>query len=392
MRNVLRKVLLAAWVSQFALAQQQDATALASTVDREVTESPTDEAQKALAELLARPYVTLDVLLESGAKLAQGDHFEQARSIFARAVKEYPKDFEGHYNLALADIALGRLDEAHATLEAQIELSKDQWLAREYLRGKIYDVTGERVLAERCFMAAFAGAPQQENYALDLGMFYLRQRDYAKARKIFEAAIKYRPQSIYLLLGLGLTEYLDNNAAGSAATCFKILALEPLFGPAHVLLAVSYYTNGEYAKCLRETGSSLGHPDTPPYLYYLHAASLLNMDSKDYAMMLADLEAAIRTMPGCAFCYFALSKVHQAMGSARVAIGDLETLVERVDPEFSNGWYRLATLYQNAGRTADAARALQKFHTIKTAQAEHEAEYLRKFFLSQLGVEDSERK
>jgi tetratricopeptide (TPR) repeat protein len=392
MRKVLRNVLLTAWVTQLAFAQQQDTPTLSSSVDREAAEGHPEEAQKALAELLARPYIKLDVLLESGAKLAQGEHFEQARAVFARGVKDYPKNFEVHYNLALADIALRRLDEAHTTLEAQMELSKDQSLAREYLRGKIYDATGEQVLAERCLTAALTGAPQQENYALDLGMFYLRQRNHAKALKILEAAIKYHPQSIYLLLSLALIEYLDNNPADSAATCFKILALEPLFGPAHVLLAVSYYTNGEYAKCLKETESSIGRPETPPYLYYLHAASLLNMESEDYAAMLGDLKTAIQTMPGCAFCYFALSKVHQAMGNAGGAIGDLQTLVERIDPEFSKGWYRLASLYQHSGRTADAARALEKFHAIKTAQTDPEAAYLRKFFLSELGDEGSERK
>jgi tetratricopeptide (TPR) repeat protein len=307
-------------------------------------------------------------------------------------VKDYPRNFEAHYNLALADIALRRFDEARTALVAPGDLSKDQQLAREYLRGKIYDATGEPASAERCFTAAFTGAPQQENYALDLGMFYLRHRNHAKALKILEAAVRYRPQSVYLLLGLGLTEYLDNNPAGSAATSLKILALEPLFGPAHLLLAVSYYTNGEYAKCLKETAASIGHPGTPPYLYYLHAASLLNMDSEEYGVMLADLGAANRAMPACAFCYFALSKVHQAMGNERAAIGDLETLVERVDPEFSNGWYRLANFYQHAGRSADAAKALERFQAIKTAYPDRESEYLRKFFLSELGAEGGGKK
>jgi predicted Zn-dependent protease len=392
MRKALRNMVLAAWVSQLVFAQQHDTRALASAVDRAVAEGRPDEAQKALAELLARPYVELEVLLESGAKLAQGEHFELARAVFARGVKDYPQNFEVYYNLALADIALRRLDEAHTTLEAPIELSKDQRIAREYLRGKVYDANGEAALAERSFTVAFAGAPQQENYALDLGLFYLRHQDYAKAFKILEASIKYHPQSIYLLLGLGLTEYLDNNPAASAATSLKILALEPLFGPAELLLAVSYYTNGDYTRCLKETEKGIRHGETPPYLYYLHAASLLNLDSQDYTVMLADLGAAIRTMPACAFCYFALSKVHQAMGNAKLAIADLERLVDGVDPGFPNGWYRLASLYQHEGRTADASRALEKFRAIKITETNQESEYLRKFFLSELGAEGGENK
>jgi tetratricopeptide (TPR) repeat protein len=364
-------MLPAAWVALLALAQQPDAD---------------------VAELLARPHVELQVLLASGARLAEGEQFGPAREVFARAVRDYPRSFEAHYNLALAGVALRRFDEARTALEVPVELSKDQQLAREYLRGKIYDATGKPTAAERSFTAAFAGAPQQENYALDLGLFYLRERQHAKARETLEAGVKYHPESIYLLLGEGLAQYLDNDPPSAAATCTRILTLEPSFGPAQVLRAVAHYTSGENEKCFKETSAMIGRPGAPPYLYYLHAASLLKLNSRDYGVILGDLERATHGMRDCSFCYLALSKVHQEMGDERAAIADLETLVGRVDPEFANGWYRLANLYQHAGRSADAAKALDKFHAIKTAQTDREAEYLRKFFLSELGAEGGEKK
>jgi len=76
--------------------------------------------------------------------------------------------------------------------------------------------------------------------------------------------------------------------------------------------------------------------------------------------------------------------VHQAKKDEAAAIADLETLVSRIDPEFSQGWYRLSTLYQHAGRPDDAASALARFRAIKTAETDHETEYLRKLFLSAL--------
>jgi len=62
-------------------------------------------------------------------------------------------------------------------------------------------------------------------------------------------------------------------------------------------------------------------------------------------------------------------------------------LVTRVDAEFSQAWYRLANLYQHAGRSDDAAKALARFRSIKTTQTDLETEYLRKEFLSALGAE-----
>jgi tetratricopeptide (TPR) repeat protein len=117
----------------------------------------------------------------------------------------------------------------------------------------------------------------------------------------------------------------------------------------------------------------------------------MRLSSRDYGAILGDLNRATHDMRDCSFCYLARSKVHQEMGDERAAIAELETLVERVDPEFANGWYRLANLYQHAGRGADAAKALERFHAIKTAQTDREAEYLRGFFLSELGAEGGAR-
>jgi tetratricopeptide (TPR) repeat protein len=138
------------------------------------------------------------------------------------------------------------------------------------------------------------------------------------------------------------------------------------------------------------TERALRQPGVPPFFYYLHAASLLKLNSKDYAVMLHDLEEANRQISRCTFCYFALSKVHQDMGDDAAAIADLETLVTRVDPEFSQGWYRLGNLYRRLGRAEEAAKALEKCGNIKSEQSAHELEYLRKLFLSALGSEQPE--
>ena len=61
----------------------------------------------------------------------------------------------------------------------------------------------------------------------------------------------------------------------------------------------------------------------------------------------------------------------------------------RVDTEFSQGWYRLANLYQHARRSDDAAKALERFRSIKTARTDLETEYFRKVFLSALSAEQA---
>ena len=383
----LRTMILIAAMSLPLFAQQQTDRALAGALDRALAAGQMEQARQTLEEILARPHLELEVLLETGAKLADRELFEPARAVFARAVSDYPRTFEARYNLALADFALRRFSEAQTALDGAGELSKEQQLAREYLRGKLYDALDQTDLAERSFLAALQGAPRQENYALDLGLYYLRRQLYAKALETLRTAAKYHADSIYLELGLGLAQVLGDDPPRAIATCRRILAKEPNFGSARLLLVVAFYMNGENQNCAAETAAAISRPGAPPYLYYLHAASLLRLNSKEYAVMLHDLDEANRGLPGCAFCYFAQSKVHQEMGDEAAAIADLEQLVTRVDPEFSQGWYRLANLYQHAGRQDDAAKARVRFRSIKTEQTDRETEYLRKVFLSALGAE-----
>jgi len=389
--STLRAAFLIAISSLIAFAQGEADRALAASLDRALADGQTDQAQRIVSELLARPHVELEGLLEAGAKLAEHELFEPARAVFTRGVNDYPGSFETRYNLALADFALRRYTEAQTVLEGAGQLSKDRQLAREYMRGKIYDAQGKTELAERGFVAAFTGAPQQENYALDLGLFYLRRQMYAKAVTTLETGARRHPSSPYVALALAAAQLFGDDPPKAVATCRRILALYPSFGMARLLLVVAFYMNGDNESCARETATFLAKPGTPPYVYYLHTASLLKLSSKDYPTMLRDLDTANRGIPGCAFCYFTESKVHQEMGDEQAAIADLEALVGHIDPEFAQGWYRLANLYQRAGDRDKAAKALAKFRAIKSEQTDRETQYLRKLFLSAVAGEQGNK-
>jgi tetratricopeptide (TPR) repeat protein len=383
----LRSLILVALLSLLLSAQAAADQGLTATLDRALEGGQTERARQLVTEILAQPHIDLDVLLETGEKLASRELFELARTVFDRGVSDYPQSFEARYNLALSDFALRKFSEAQKVLDHSEHLSREQQLMRAYLHGKIYDAVGQKDLAEASLLAAFQGAPQQENYALDLGLHYLQQHNWTKALTTLQAASKYHPDSVYVELELGLAQALGEDPSRAVATCRKILAKEPGFVQAQLLLATAYYLNGDNQKCATEAAGAIRQPNTPPYLFYLHAASLLKLNSNEYPVMLNDLDKASRQIPACSFCYFAQSKVHQKMGDEGAAIADLETLVTRVDPEFAQGWYRLSNLYRQAGRPDDAAKALAKFRNINGEHDAEEMEYLRKVLLSALGTE-----
>src|SRR6266851_9589613 len=114
-------MILIAGMSLPLFAQQQTDRALAGALDRALARQM-EQARQTLEEMLARPHLELEVLLETGAKLADRELFEPARAVFARAVNDYPRTFEARYNLALADFALRRFSEAQAALDGAGEL------------------------------------------------------------------------------------------------------------------------------------------------------------------------------------------------------------------------------------------------------------------------------
>ena len=359
---------------------------LGSDVSKALSRAETEKARETLQAILRRPDVDADTLLRVGLDFAAKDLYPEAAQAFARCAKEYPAVFEGHYNLALAEFAQQKFPEALAALQAARHGSELQELARSYLRGKIENALGRTAEAERDLSAAFAGAPRQENYALDLGLFYLRERAYAHAVETFERGAAFNPYSPFLALGLALAEFLGGREPQSLETSKKLLELEPDFAPARLLMAFASYMTGNLEQAEQFAAQGLKNPQASGYLYYLHATILLKRQSRDYGQMLEELAVATRSIPRCSLCYLTQSKVHQAWGETSQAITDLETAV-RLDPGFAEAWYRLAPLYQSAGRSDDAARARKQFQQLKTEKENRETEMLRSVFLETLGGE-----
>jgi len=359
--------------------QDQDVSSpvsLAREIQAALTEGEVDRARDSLRKLLSRPRLDSDLLLRVGVALARSELYAEASEVFARCAKDHPENFEAHYNLALAEFAQQKLPEAAAALEASPHGSPQEEIARSYLGGKIEAALGKTSKAQRDLEAAFAGAPREENYALDLGLFYVRQRDYRRATQVLERGVNANPQSPFLLLGLSLSQLLSGQQVESVETSRKALKLEPDFPPAQLLMVYALYLDGKLEDAERVAAQGLALPRPSPYLYYLHAALSLKRQSREYDRILEELAIANRTIPHCSLCYLAQSKAHEALRDNQAAIADLEAAV-RANPSFSDAWYRLAILYRSVGRSENASGAREQFQRIKANKDEQETEMLR---------------
>ena len=281
--------------------------------------------------------------------------------------------------MALADFATEKWMDALAVLDEAPQTSNAQVLACSYLRGQVEDAQGRTTDAKRDLSAAFTGEPKNESYGLELGLFFIRQRAYTQAVDVFAEAAKLNSSSPFLLLGLSLSEFLGGQREQSIEALKGLLAMQPRFAPAQLLMAFTLFMDGKLEDAERYAGGSLDSAHPSPYLYYLDASILVKLQSKQYDRIFRELHIAHRGIPSCGLCYLAESKAHESQGDVAAAIADLETAV-RSDPDFPEALYRLASLYRRAGRQADSSGALNHFLKIKADKDERETRMLRENF------------
>ena len=343
-------------------------------------------AADALDKLLEDPQLDSGTLLRTGIAFAQRGMYPEAVRAFSRCVRDYPGVFEGHYNLALAELARDHLDKAYAAIDRAPHQSEQESIARIYLRGKIQAGMGRLEQAQEDLAAAFEKDPGRENFGLDLGLVCLQAHAYRQSEKVFAQSSALNPRSNYLQLGLALAQLLDGRTAQSLEASKRLVAASPEFSPARLLLGFALYFDGDFAGAHEVARAGLKFPEADPYLYYLEAATLLKQHDAEQAQILNDLKVAERKIPDCALCYVASGKVHEQQNELHLALADLEKAV-RLAPDLSEGWYHLAVVYARLGKTEEAGEAREHFEAMKANADEREKQIMRGVLFKSLGAQ-----
>ncbi len=359
------------------------AVLLESSLETALAEGRNSEARALLHSLLKQSPINPDILLKAGVALAQKGLYAGAALAFKRCAREHPEIFEAHYDLALAEFALRHYAQAFSALESTHARSREEQLRLLYLRGKIENALGQSREASRDLTVAFSTDPSNESYALDLGLYDLQHNAYTEAAKVFAQARTFHPHSVFAGLGLALAQYLSGRIPDCILTCHNLLSGQPHFAPARTLLAFALYMQGSFREAEAVAKEGLAYSEPHPYLNYIDVATLLKLQSQDYKRMLAEIDTAERQIPTCSLCYLAQSKIDEAQGATGSAVEDLEDAV-RLDPAFSEAWYRLAALYDQTGQHEKAMQARDHFTALKAAKSQKESDMLRSAFMRAL--------
>src|SRR5207249_713830 len=176
----------------------ESSDALVESLEKALSQGKAENAHALLLQILKRPHLTSDFLLRVGIKVAERELYEEAAEAFHRCIQEHPEIFEAYYNLALADIAQQKWEAALAILQHAPQRSRAEVLACSYLRGKVEESQGKTSEAEHDLSDAFAGAPQNPSYGMELGLLYVHEHAYTQAATVFERAAGFNSGSSFL--------------------------------------------------------------------------------------------------------------------------------------------------------------------------------------------------
>lgn len=326
-----------------------------------------------------------DTLLAAGALLGQHDMLQDAAAMFEKCSQRFPASFEARYNLALARIGLNDYPSAQKAVDSLSSASVRETAAVQYLQGKIYTGTGRTAEARHSLENAYHGNPDDENYALDLALLYLRSSAYLPAIEVLEPALGRHPESEELAIELALSSALSGRQAEALSVCRRLLGRNLRLSTPRLIAAFAYCQAADYKDCEAEASTGLSFSDANPYLHYLYAEALWNSNPGNSSKPLAELNASVAAMPSCRACLLLRSRVLETRKDYPDAIADIRTVLHQ-DPASGPAWYRLAALCREVKDARGAVEALNHYRALHEQQTNQEVESFREHFLESGGI------
>jgi len=321
-------------------------------------------AGSVLSAQTSKPKAVAEAAL--GVNWAQRANYREAIQAYKRAIAIDP-DLPGIYlNLGLAWFKLGNFHEAIAAFEKENKKAPSDRLAT-LLGMSYFGLARYREAAER--LKPLAGEqPGNAELSYLLAKCYLWSGQYSEAMGLFKSLLNRNPNSaaVHMLLGEALdANYRTYDAIAEFEAAAKVAPTQP---DVHFGLGYLYCKQKRYDDAEREFRQELKtNPKNAQALAFLGDA-LMKMGRK---------EAALESLKNAIQLRFDLHVAHVDLGILDADSRHYEAAVTafrqaiNIDPKNFDAHYRLARVYRELGRTAEAEAEfaiVQKLHEKKTEE------------------------
>jgi tetratricopeptide (TPR) repeat protein len=337
--------------------------------------SAADESARKLDALLP---VDSPALLQVGTTLAAHGHYPAALPLLRRFSASNLQSFDAHYNLALALLRTGALDEAASELDSLIlRMPKPE---AYNLLAEIEEKRGRRTEALRASERAVQMAPSNEEFLIDYGSALVNAGDLNNAVPRFKDAVNKWPDSLRPRLGLASVFYLAGKYELCATTLLEGIARQPNAAPLYDLLGKTFEAVPALQRDIKAAFEKYVASGVRDAAAHAHLGTMLDLTADGegtdrFSKSKEQLRRALALNPRLPQAHLQLGIIAQDEGNLQQALTSYQRTVA-LAPTLAAARYRLGSVYGKLGNQVKAQAELDAFRKLKASEAEQERELM----------------
>jgi len=353
-----------------AAAQSAPATARpgnAATPPAKLTPAEAAAAEQRLQDAVRRAPGSFDAQRALGAFYLHKGRLDAALPHLRSAQEIDPANYANGYDLALALIETGRLDEAREQVRRVLKVKDTGELHN--LLGDIEERAGQLVAAAGEYQIA-AHMDATEEHLFDWGNNLVQLHAFEPAAQVFHAGLERFPKSARIHIGLGIAQYSQGQYENAIKSFCEAVDLTPSDPRPYQFLGEMYGVAPELApEITRRLARFVATRPRNAMGHLFYALSLWKGQPgaaapPDLKQVEALLRRAVALDPRLAKGYLELGILLSDQQRFAEAVAPLRRATQ-LDPSQPQAHYRLAQAYQRTGQAALAASELRLFEQLQ---------------------------
>ena len=322
-----------------------------------------DEAAKLIEEILKKSPQDADGLILKGEILLHNEKSDEALQVLQNAVKGAPSNAVGHYQLGMANLAKGNINQAENEWREAVRLSPnltEAWIALGGGATQRRDWTALQAIADQL---------KKTTSTADGYLFHatarINQGDAAGAEADLNELIRLRPQSPLGYNKLGQLRASQKRWDEAQNFYREALKRSPEFLEATQGIVDLDFRRGKVAEGLQFLGRQIdAHPNNPS-LYLLQGESYLR--NKQLPEAEHSLSLCVKIDPQNAGAFALLGRVQQDMGKLSEAIENYQRAIA-IAPKNAGLYTSLGASFEAQGNWKGAQTAYEQALAIQPGE------------------------
>jgi len=287
--------------------------------------------------------------------------------------------------LALGAVAAPETARASAPMSQQIS---GRSAKQAFQSGEAALARGDLNAAEKAFREVLARSPRDPGANANLGVVYMRRKEWSAALRYLRRAEKLAPSVTGIRLNIGLAYYRQNDFRSAIAPFASVVRDEPNSAQARYLLGLCYFFTGDYPKSVqalepvfeqqsydlnylyvlgiaahkaklpateeRALGRLVAIGNDTPEFHLLMGKAYLNRE--EYAHAVDELQRAARENPRLPFLHFTLGTAYLKQQKYQLARDEFLKDVA-IEPDVAFNYDQLGDTYGYLGQSRLAERS-----------------------------------